>query len=172
MESLNEPSLDRGEEDPGLPSKMGDVRMLREIGLLQASTIMAGIIIGSGIFVSPTSISYHCGSVGLSLLLWAATGILVTLTALCFAELGCLFPSSGGIYLYTRKVLGDLPGFLVVYIYTLVMAPAFFAILAMTTSNYILYSLYKDCAVPEISNKLLSAWIVGKSREASIILHI
>ena len=164
----NRYTMDRLQESTTMVDKedtthgMGAVRLLREIGLLHASTIMTGIIIGSGIFVSPTSITYHSGSVGLSLFLWAASGILVTLVALCYTELGCIYAAAGGEYLYTKKVLGDLAGFLVSYVHTVIVQPAFYALLAMTASNYILYSLYKSCMVPEISNKLLSVWIVGK----------
>ena len=73
----------------------GKVQMRKEIGLLHATTIMAGIMIGSGIFVSPVSITYHCGSIGLSLIIWLLSGILVLFVALSYAEIGTMLPFAG-----------------------------------------------------------------------------
>ena len=73
----------------------GRVQMKKEIGLLHATTIMTGIMIGSGIFVSPVSITYHCGSIGLSLIIWLLSGILVLFGALSYTEIGTMLPFSG-----------------------------------------------------------------------------
>ena len=70
--------------------------MKRELGLLHAVTIMVGIMIGSGIFVSPVSITYHCGSIGLSLIIWLLSGVLTLLVALSYAEIGTMLPFAGG----------------------------------------------------------------------------
>lgn len=66
------------------------VRLRKELGLLEGITMILGIIIGSGIFVAPKGVITYVGSVGMSLIVWAASGLLTMLGALCYAELGFL----------------------------------------------------------------------------------
>ena len=72
------------------------IQMKKGIGLLHATTIMTGIMIGSGIFVSPVSITHHCGSIGLSSIIWLLSGILVLLGALGYTDIGTMLPFAGG----------------------------------------------------------------------------
>lgn len=64
------------------------VRLRKELGLLEGITMILGIIIGSGIFVAPKGVITYVGSVGMSLIVWAVSGLLTMLGALCYAELG------------------------------------------------------------------------------------
>lgn len=64
------------------------VRLKKELGLFEGVTMIMGIVIGSGIFVAPKGVITYVGSVGMSLAVWAVSGLLTMLGALCFAELG------------------------------------------------------------------------------------
>ena len=148
----------------GRSEDTGDaVRMRPEIGQLQAIAIMTGVVIGSGIFVSPVSIIQNCGSAGLALVVWGVSGPINICICLCYAELGALYPKAGGEYAYFFQVLGPVPAFLNLWMQFLVIKPTFMAILALTTSNYLLYPMFPDCLASPAALRLTSIWIVGRT---------
>ncbi len=66
-------------------------RLRRELGLVSGANVIVGVIVGSGIFVSPKGVLLHAGSVAASLAVWVASGLICLAGALCYAELGgCL----------------------------------------------------------------------------------
>jgi APA family basic amino acid/polyamine antiporter len=95
----------------------------RKIGFWGGSSIMVGIIIGSGIFRTPASIAKEMGSPGLILALWVAGGVLSLFGALAYAELGTMFPRSGGIYVYLHEGLGGPAAFVFGWTYLLISKP-------------------------------------------------
>ena len=72
------------------PSKNEDPtnKLKRELGLFDAVSVIVGIIVGSGIFVSPKGVLQEAGSPGMSLAVWTFSGLLSMIGALCYAELG------------------------------------------------------------------------------------
>ncbi len=78
----------------------------RRIGFWGASAVMVGIIIGSGIFRTPTEIAKQLGSPLYVLLLWAAGGVLSLFGAFTYAELATMYPQSGGVYVFLREGYG------------------------------------------------------------------
>jgi len=84
----------------------------RDLGLTHATSLVVGVIIGTGIFLKAASMAQAVGTPLLVLAAWAAAGGVAMLGALCFAELGALLPHAGGEYVYLRTAYGEVPGFL------------------------------------------------------------
>ncbi|MBW3553134.1 MAG: amino acid permease [Gemmatimonadetes bacterium] len=80
--------------------------LVRGLGPLAATALVAGAVIGSGIFVSPSIVAREVGAPGLSLLVWLVCGGLALAGALCFAELGAAIPRSGGTYAFLDRAFG------------------------------------------------------------------
>jgi basic amino acid/polyamine antiporter, APA family len=84
----------------------------RDLTLVHATSLVVGVIIGTGIFLKAASMAQAVGTPGLVLAAWVAAGLVAMLGALCFAELGALLPHAGGEYVYLRAAYGEIPGFL------------------------------------------------------------
>jgi amino acid transporter len=84
----------------------------RELGLFGAVSMIVGIVIGSGIFLGVNRVAAGAGAPWLVVLVWVVGGLLTLMGALCYAELGVLFPRAGGEYVFLREALGPLLAFL------------------------------------------------------------
>lgn len=84
----------------------------RELGVWSAASIVVGTVIGSGIFLVPSSMTRSVGSPGMVFLVWIAGGLLSLFGALSYAELAAALPEAGGEYVYLREAYGPLWGFL------------------------------------------------------------
>ncbi|HSJ10331.1 MAG TPA: amino acid permease [Longimicrobiales bacterium] len=90
-------------EDVAAPGAATDPGLVRGLGPLAATTLVAGAVIGSGIFLSPALVAREVGAPGLSLLVWVVCGVLALCGALCYAELGAAIPRSGGTYAFLHR---------------------------------------------------------------------
>ncbi|XP_055699328.1 Y+L amino acid transporter 2 [Phlebotomus papatasi] len=134
------------------------VQMKKQLGLLEGCAIILGIIIGSGVFVSPKGVIQEVNAVGTSLLIWVVCGLLSMIGALCYAELGTLIPKSGGDYAYILEAFGPLPAFLYLWDATFIFVPTTNAIMSMTFASYVLQPFFNsDCQPPGLSIQLLAA---------------
>ena len=93
-------------------SRAGALAFKRELKLLDATMIVMGTMIGSGIFIVSADIARTMGSAGYLLLVWLFSGIVTIIAALSYGELAGMFPQSGGQYVYLREAFNPLTGFL------------------------------------------------------------
>src|SRR5215468_11367151 len=91
---------------------VAEEKLVRGLGLLDSTMLVAGSMIGSGIFIVSADIARLVGSPGWLLVTWLVTGVLTVLAALSYGELAALLPSAGGQYVYLREAYSPLAGFL------------------------------------------------------------
>jgi APA family basic amino acid/polyamine antiporter len=82
------------------------------LGLLDATMIVAGSMIGSGIFIVSADITRNVGSAGWLIAVWLITGFMTLTAALSYGELSAMFPKAGGQYVYLKESYNKLTGFL------------------------------------------------------------
>ena len=97
-------------EPPLSPSPATDFH--KALGLFDSVMIVAGIMVGSGIFIVSAEISRQVGSAGWLLVAWIITGVLTVFGALSYGELAAMMPAAGGMYIYLREAFSPLLGFL------------------------------------------------------------
>ncbi len=138
-----------------------DIVIDKHINLITAIAIMVGSSSGAGIFVAPIGVTQLVGSVGASLMLWVACGLLNLVLALCYAELGSALPVAGGDYAYINYVLGPFPGFLCLWTMVVLVAPIAVAIMGRTVGTYLITIFDLQCST--LLLVLVALFVVGKS---------
>uniref|UniRef100_A0A8C6Y9J6 b(0,+)-type amino acid transporter 1 n=1 Tax=Naja naja TaxID=35670 RepID=A0A8C6Y9J6_NAJNA len=128
----------------------------KEVGLISGICVIVGGVIGSGIFISPKSVLANVGAIGPCLIIWAACGVLATLGALCFAELGTMIPKSGAEYPYLLEAFGPIPAFLFSWSSLMVIKPSAFAIICLSFAEYVSAPFYPGCDPPAVVVKCLA----------------
>ncbi len=89
-----------------------DTEFRRGLGLFDATMVVIGSMIGSGIFIVSAEMSRFLGSPGWLLVAWVITGVLTVTAALSYGELAAMMPRAGGQYVYLREAFSPLCGFL------------------------------------------------------------
>jgi APA family basic amino acid/polyamine antiporter len=89
-----------------------DTEFRRGLGLFDATMVVVGSMIGSGIFIVSADMARRIGSPGWLLVAWLVTGVLTVTAALSYGELAALMPRAGGQYVYLREAFSPLCGFL------------------------------------------------------------
>jgi APA family basic amino acid/polyamine antiporter len=124
---------------------------VRQLGLLDSTMLVAGSMIGSGIFIVSADISRLVGSPGWLLVVWAITGALTVIAALSYGELAAMLPHAGGQYVYLREAYGPLWGFLYGWTLFLVIQTGTIAAVAVAFARFL------GVLAPAIS---ASSWVV------------
>lgn len=99
-------------------------KLKKSVTSVEAIAIVVGAIIGSGIFLKPGIVFNNAGSPALGLLAWVVAGIITLASALTIAEVASAIPRTGGLYIYLEELYGDVWGFLLGWVQTVITYPA------------------------------------------------
>ena len=130
----------------------GRTGFVRELGVLDSTMIVAGSMIGSGIFIVPAEIARQVGASGWLIMVWVVTGLLTVAAALSYGELAAMMPHAGGQYVYLRESYSPLWGFLYGWTLFLVIQTGTIAAVAVGFAKFL------GVLAPAISP---TAWIVA-----------
>jgi basic amino acid/polyamine antiporter, APA family len=122
----------------------------RSLGLIDATMIVAGSMIGSGIFIVSASMSRAVGSAGYLLMLWIITGLITVMAALSYGELAGMMPKAGGQFVYIQRAFGNLIAFLYGWTVFTVIQTGVIAAVAVAFANY------TAIFFPELQNSLVT----------------
>jgi APA family basic amino acid/polyamine antiporter len=116
------------------------------LGLFDGTMIVAGSMIGSGIFIVSADITRNVGSAGWLVAVWLITGFMTLTAALSYGELSGMFPKAGGQYVYLKEAYNPLMGFLYGWSFFAVIQTATIAAVGVAFSKFLAY------LVPELGN--------------------
>nr|WP_298658678.1 amino acid permease [uncultured Flavobacterium sp.] len=122
----------------------------KELNLLNATSIVAGSMIGSGIFIVTAAMSRDLGSSGWLLFTWLLTGLLTMSAALSYGELAGMMPNAGGQYVYIQRAYGKLVSFLYGWTVFTVIQTGVIAAVAVAFANY------TSVFIPQLETKLVT----------------
>ncbi len=117
------------------------------LGLFDSTMIVAGSMIGSGIFIVSADITRNVGSTGWLIAVWVITGFMTLTAALSYGELSAMFPKAGGQYVYLKEAFNPLAGFLYGWSFFTVIQTATIAAVGVAFSKFAAY------LVPALSEK-------------------
>ncbi|CAN5626460.1 amino acid permease [soil metagenome] len=118
---------------------------IRGLGLLDSTMIVAGSMIGSGIFIVSADIARQVGSPGWLLVVWLVTGLLTIGAALSYGELAAMMPRAGGMYVYLKEAYSPFWGFLYGWTHFLVIGTATIAAVSVA------FARFTGILIPQIS---------------------
>ncbi len=106
------------------------------LGLLDSTMIVAGSMIGSGIFIVSADITRNVGSAGWLIAVWLITGFMTLTAALSYGELSAMFPKAGGQYVYLKEAFNPMAGFLYGWSFFTVIQTATIAAVGVAFSKF------------------------------------
>lgn len=140
--------------------------MRRELGLMDATLLVAGSMIGSGIFIVTADITRNVGSAGWLIAVWLITGLMTLIAAVSYGELSAMFPKAGGQYVYLKEAYNPLVGFLYGWSFFAVIQTGTIAAVGVAFSKFTAYLL------PQVSEDRILFHIAGLNITAAQILAI
>ena len=108
----------------------------RSLGLIDATSLVAGSMIGSGIFIVTSAMARDIGSAAWLLVIWIVTGLITVAAALSYGELAGMMPNAGGQFVYIQRAYGRLISFLYGWTVFTVIQTGVIAAIAVTFANY------------------------------------
>ncbi|MDG1871818.1 MAG: amino acid permease, partial [Flavobacterium sp.] len=108
----------------------------RSLGLIDATSLVAGSMIGSGIFIVTSAMARDIGSAAWLLIIWLVTGLITVAAALSYGELAGMMPNAGGQFVYIQRAYGRLVSFLYGWTVFSVIQTGVIAAIAVTFASY------------------------------------
>ncbi|XP_072545246.1 b(0,+)-type amino acid transporter 1-like [Salminus brasiliensis] len=140
-----------------MDSKTKKLHLKSEVGLVGGVSLIAGVMIGSGIFMSPQTVLLNIGSPGAGLVIWACCGLLAVLASLSYAELGTVIRESGGEYIYILRTSGNLMAFVFAFTSIVVVRPTSLTGVALSFAQNAVAPFYEECPPPVVVVKCVAA---------------
>lgn len=116
---------------------MEETQPQKTLSVLDVAALIIGVVVGTGIFKTPSLVAANTGSARLFFLAWLLGGFVSLLGALCYAELACTHPHSGGDYHFLRLAFGPRTAFLFGWARLTVIQPGSIAMLAFVCGDYV-----------------------------------
>lgn len=135
---------------------MQDGKLKQKLGLYGLTMIAIGSCIGAGIFKTPSQIIEVLPHHGWVLIIWIIGGLITLTGALTFAELGALFPKTGGVYVFLREAYGDIFAFSYGWMMLLVINTGSIAALGLAFAEYMTYFI----ALTQVGKVMLAAGLI------------
>src|SRR5581483_11159619 len=133
---INSPAMQPAQATAVSETVVADQKLVRGLGLFDSTMLVAGSMIGSGIFIVSAIIARQVGSPGWLLVVWIVTGLLTMMAALSYGELAAMMPKAGGQYVYLREAYSPLWGFLYGWTLFLVIQTGTIAAVAVGFARY------------------------------------
>src|SRR6187551_2145014 len=127
-----------------------DKSFKRSLGLLDATMIVAGSMIGSGIFIVSADITRNVGSAGWLIVVWLITGFMTITAAVSYGELSGMYPKAGGQYVYLKEAFNPLIAFLYGWSFFAIIQTATIAAVGVAFAKFLAY------LVPSVSEDLVA----------------
>lgn len=119
----------------------GSLERNKTLTYINGLSLVVGLVIGSGIFSSPSQVNANAGSPGGALIAWLVAGLLAWTGAASYAELGGAIPLNGGAQAYLAKIFGEMAGFLFTWCAVLVLKPGSAAIISIIFGEYVVRAI-------------------------------
>jgi len=118
-------------------AEAGSAELVKGLRLFDATTLVMGSMIGSGIFIVSADVARQVGTPGLLLATWAISGLMTVIAAVSYGELAAMMPRAGGQYVYLREAFGPLFGFLYGWTLFLVIQTGTIAAVAVAFGKFL-----------------------------------
>src|SRR5258708_2175799 len=141
----------------------------QSLTLFDATMIVAGSMIGSGIFIVSADITRNVGSAGWLIAVWLITGFMTITAAVSYGELSGMYPKAGGQYVYLKEAYNPLAAFLYGWSFFAIIQTATIAAVGVAFSKFLAYIvpgmgnnyfLFDICITKVYSGKLVSIFII------------
>ena len=141
-----------------MKSNSGQPKLKHELGLLDGTMLVAGSMIGSGIFIVSADITRNVGSAGWLIAVWLITGFMTITAAVSYGELSAMFPKAGGQYVYLKEAYNKLIAFLYGWSFFAVIQTGTIAAVGVAFSKFAAYLIH-----PLSEDNILFSTMIGSS---------